>query len=122
LDAIKYIHKEEGIAGFYKGLTASYAGCFEGAIQWMIYEKLKSKLIPHDKENISNPEEIRKNRRDVALKLFAIAALSKFSAIALTYPHEVVRTRMREQAVNGVFKYSGFFQTLQCVAAEEGVR
>ncbi len=118
LEAIKSIHKEEGIAGFYKGLTASYVGCLEGAIQWVVYEKLKSKYV----EDIGFNRENNATQKDQAIKLFAIAAFSKFSAIVLTYPHEVIRTRMREQAVHGIFKYSGLCNTFQQIAAEEGIR
>ena len=56
------------------------------------------------------------------LEYFFIAAASKCLAILTTYPHEVVRTRLREQAANGAFKYSGFFQTLTTIAREEGRR
>jgi hypothetical protein len=42
----------------------------------------------------------------------AAAASAKMVAIMATYPHEVVRTRMREQAVHGTFKYKGFLNTL----------
>ena len=38
---IKQIFREEGIRGFYKGLTASYLGVTEGTIQWVLYERLK---------------------------------------------------------------------------------
>jgi solute carrier family 25 protein 33/36 len=31
-DVIKTIFKEEGLQGFFKGLTSSYIGCFEGTI------------------------------------------------------------------------------------------
>lgn len=109
LDVIKAIHNEEGPTGFFKGLTASYMGCFEGAIQWIFYEDIRHRL------NASGA-------KPSSLQLFWSAAASKFAAICITYPHEVVRTRLREQASNGVFKYKGFFQTLRTVAREEGVK
>lgn len=110
-EVVSTILKEEGPRGFFKGLTASYIGCFEGAAQWILYEKLKK-----------NINADRANKEPSASQLFTAAAFSKFAAICLTYPHEVVRTRLREQAANGVFKYSGFRQTLVKIAKEEGVR
>ena len=53
---------------------------------------------------------------------FGAAAVSKLTAAVATYPHEVARTRMREQARAGVFKYSGMWQTLGLIANEEGKR
>lgn len=38
---ITHIMKEEGVRGFYKGLSASYLGVTEGTIQWVLYERLK---------------------------------------------------------------------------------
>ncbi|KAK7056183.1 Pyrimidine nucleotide transporter, mitochondrial [Paramarasmius palmivorus] len=38
---ITKIMREEGIRGFYKGLSASYLGVTEGTIQWVLYERLK---------------------------------------------------------------------------------
>lgn len=48
-DAVKTIYKEEGLGGFYRGITASYWGCAEGCVQFVLYEKLKAKLV--DREN-----------------------------------------------------------------------
>lgn len=44
-DAIARIYKEEGLRGFWKGLSASYWGCSEGCIQFVVYEKLKKQLV-----------------------------------------------------------------------------
>ena len=55
-------------------------------------------------------------------ELMLAGAIAKAGAILATYPHEVVRTRMREQATNGVFKYNGFMQTLNMIAKEEGAK
>jgi solute carrier family 25 protein 33/36 len=38
---MRQIAREEGIRGFYKGLSASYLGVTEGTIQWVLYERLK---------------------------------------------------------------------------------
>ncbi|CAM9240507.1 unnamed protein product [Phaeothamnion confervicola] len=108
-DAIRLILSEEGIGGFYKGLSASYWGCSEGCIQFVVYERLKKRLeARHD--------DISARRA----AYFGAAAFSKLVATVTTYPHEVVRTRLREQAVNGVFKYTGMWQALRLIAKEEG--
>ncbi len=39
---VRRILREEGVRGFYKGLSASYLGVTEGTIQWVLYERLKA--------------------------------------------------------------------------------
>jgi len=107
-DAVSSIFKEEGIAGFYKGICASYWGCAEGAIQFLIYEQLKKRNM----EKSSKPPS--------KLQFFCSAAIAKGVAAIATYPHEVARTRLREQAREGVFRYSGMWQTIGLIAKEEG--
>ena len=41
-EVISAIARDEGIGGFYKGIFASYWGCAEGCVQFVLYEKLKS--------------------------------------------------------------------------------
>jgi solute carrier family 25 protein 33/36 len=41
-------------------------------------------------------------------------------AACIAYPHEVIRTRLREPAKNGVIKYTGLLQCLKLVIKEEG--
>jgi len=118
-DAIKTIFREEGIGGFYKGITASYWGCAEGALQFLIYEQLKAKLIVRrNKERVE--EGLRPSQELNKATYFWAAAASKAVAAVATYPHEVARTRMREQARAGVFKYQGMWGTLGVMAKEEG--
>ena len=47
-NCIKKIMREEGIRGFYKGLSASYLGVTEGIIQWVLYERFKKLSIAID--------------------------------------------------------------------------
>lgn len=105
-EVINKLYREKGIIGFYKGISASYFGIIETAIYFSIYEKLKK---------ISN-EEFSSSFK--FLGYFGSAGFSKSLASCLCYPHEVARTRLRQEGN----KYHGFFQTLQVVAQEEGVR
>jgi solute carrier family 25 protein 33/36 len=42
-------------------------------------------------------------------------------AAIITYPHEVLRTRLRQAPENGVIKYTGFIQAGRLILREEGV-
>jgi len=120
-DAVKSIFKDEGISGFYKGISASYWGCIEGGAQFVMYEQLKTRLTARqnkqrEEQGLEPTDELPK------LVYFLSAALAKGTASIMTYPHEVARTRMREQARNGIFKYQGMWQTIGLVAKEEGTK
>jgi len=118
-DVIGSIFREEGIGGFYRGITASYWGCAEGAIQFLIYEKVKKRVL--EKQNIENERlGLPPTTQHTKLSLFCTAALAKGVAAVVTYPHEVARTRLREQAREGVFRYKGMWQAIGLVAKEEG--
>lgn len=55
---------------------------------------------------------------------FWLSAVSKLFAAAISYPHEVLRTRMREQmaGADGRLRYSGIVQATRLIMAEEGLR
>ncbi|CAO3671557.1 unnamed protein product [Rhizopus stolonifer] len=118
LDCLLHIIREEKIKGLYKGMSASYLGVAEGTIQWVIYEKLKKKWsVPKEhNENLVGGKSLR----DWAGHLGA-AATSKFVAACVAYPHEVIRTRLRQPAENGITKYTGLGQCLRLVIKEEGM-
>jgi len=109
---IRQIAREEGIRGFYKGLSASYLGVTESTIQWVLYERLK-RLAASTQETAGLQEWAG---------MLASAGTAKCVASLITYPHEVLRTRLRQPLVNGRKKYTGLIQTLRLVTAEEGAR
>ncbi|KAF9260405.1 mitochondrial carrier protein RIM2 [Marasmius fiardii PR-910] len=108
---IKKIMREEGIRGFYKGLSASYLGVTEGTIQWVLYEKLKRLSAGKQGQGVQE-----------WFGMLGSAGTAKCVATVITYPHEVIRTRLRQPKVNGVLKYAGLMQTLRLVVAEEGAK
>ena len=112
---IHYVYRKEGIKGFYRGLSASYFGIIETIIHFVIYERLKRLLREYHKANSVDHAD-KNNVTDFMLA----AGFSKSVASMCAYPHEVVRTRLRQEEHTGPRKYRSFFQTLALVYREEG--
>ncbi|XP_032823979.2 solute carrier family 25 member 36-like [Petromyzon marinus] len=154
LQCVRKVYRTEGFRGFYRGMTASYAGISETIVHFVLYESLKRRLL--------EARGRKSGRRDSAaatgggpgaegpsrrlggaatsvvvaaaapaaavaavedgrlasdfLVLMCAAACSKACASCLAYPHEVARTRLREEGT----KYRSLVQTLRVVAREEG--
>lgn len=129
-DAMVKIFREEGMRGFFRGLSASYWGVTEGALHFVVYERIKSRLVRHNRERIARGDYLNDPKRSgpprpedlTPLQYLSAAAMAKFMASTATYPHEVVRTRMREQPkfVGAIPKYRGMIQSLRLIAREEG--
>ncbi|XP_037958693.1 mitochondrial carrier protein Rim2 isoform X2 [Teleopsis dalmanni] len=108
---IERVYAQGGIRAFYKGITASYFGICETMVHFVIYEYIKSKLIEARKQRKNDA----KSSRDFVEFMMA-GAVSKTVASCIAYPHEVARTRLREEGN----KYNRFWQTLHTVWKEEG--
>ena len=100
------ILRVEGIRGLYKGLSASYLGVSESTIQWVLYEQFKRTQDPCEKPSW--------------FQTINSAGSAKLIATIITYPHEVIRTRLRQQPEEGGRKYQSLIQTFRLVLKEEG--
>ena len=128
-DCIRQTVRHEGIRGLYKGLTASYLGVSESTLHWVLYERLKLSLARRESLRISTPGYTRTWVDEVEeySGKFAAACAAKLVASALTYPHEVARTRLRQAPMvttetgKVVVKYTGLVQCFRIVAKEEGL-
>lgn len=127
-DAIVRIFREEGIGGFFKGLSASYWGVTEGALHFVVYERIKARMVADNRKRIAGGEYLKKpgpppNPEHLSsMQYISAAAVAKLFASVTTYPHEVVRLRMREQPqfIGAIPKYRGMIQSLRLIAREEG--
>ncbi|RLN93468.1 hypothetical protein BBJ28_00003368 [Nothophytophthora sp. Chile5] len=105
------MYRKEGPRAFFRGLSASYWGISESAIQFAMYEECK--------DHIEEPTN---------LKYFLAAGSCKLLASMLTYPHEVVRTRMRDQRAPldskelKYVRYRSMIQSVIKIYKEEGRR
>ncbi|XP_073704321.1 solute carrier family 25 member 36-A [Garra rufa] len=117
-ECVRRVYQSDGLRGFYRGMSASYAGISETVIHFVIYESIKRKLIESKANaNMDDEDESVKDASDFVGMMLA-AATSKTCATSIAYPHEVIRTRLREEGS----KYRSFFQTLNMVVREEGYR
>lgn len=124
-DCLRSIIKNEGVLSLYKGLSASYLGGVESTLQWVLYEQMKSFLNRKSLE-IHGHDESLKTTKDHILEWCArsgAAGAAKFVASLITYPHEVVRTRLRQAPLEltGEPKYTGLVQCFRLVVKEEGL-
>lgn len=108
-DAFRKMYKNEGIKVFYSGLVPSLFGLFHVAIHFPTYEFLKNMLnvnkdmksIQENKRKIlyENDSEAKKERFYFFCKLILASSLSKMVASSVTYPHEVLRTRLQIRSI-----------------------
>lgn len=86
IDAFRKMYKYEGFQVFYSGLVPSLFGLFHVAIHFPVYEKLKK---------IFHCNDLDQTKSQKLFRLIMASSLSKMCASTLTYPHEILRTRMQ---------------------------
>ncbi|RYG57339.1 solute carrier family 25 protein, partial [archaeon] len=130
VDCAVRVYREEGWRAFYRGLSASYLGVIETACQFGLYGYMKDAYIRKSVARLreqpayahASDRELRRGAfTDGAA--FTLSAASKLLAAVITYPHEVLRTRMREPRTDPTcVRYHSIGSTLRSVIAEEGFR
>ncbi|KAJ6002738.1 FAD carrier protein [Penicillium sp. IBT 35674x] len=93
-DAARKMYQVEGIRSFYSGLTPALLGLTHVAIQFPLYEYLKMGFTGYGIGE--HPDTGSSHWVGISFATF----LSKVCASTITYPHEVLRTRLQTQQRN----------------------
>lgn len=123
LDCVMQTVRNEGIRGLYRGLSASYLGVTESSLQWVLYEQMKLYLKRREKRVAATGRDPTVWDQTISWggKVGA-AGTAKFCAALVTYPHEVIRTRLRQAPLeDGRLKYTSIVQCFKTIWKEEGM-
>ena len=105
---VKGLYKEAGFAAFWRGFTASLLGLSHVGIQFPVYEYLKA-----------DARSRSANNEESAFDLLIASGMSKMIATSLTYPHEVVRSRLMDYRGNDQGR-KGLVNTFKRIVKNEG--
>lgn len=90
-DAARKMYAAEGFRSFYSGLTPALLGLSHVAIQFPLYEYLKMAITGYGIGE--HPDDGSSHWLGISAATF----MSKVCASTVTYPHEVLRTRLQTQ-------------------------
>ncbi|KAI1812673.1 mitochondrial folate carrier protein [Poronia punctata] len=90
-----HLLRTEGWTGFYRGLGIGLFGVSHGAVQFAVYDPLKkmyisSRLRDGDDDGNGNANALMTNEATLVL-----SSVSKLVAGAVTYPYQVIRSRLQ---------------------------
>ncbi|GAA5892493.1 uncharacterized protein JCM6883_007378 [Sporobolomyces salmoneus] len=103
LNGLYRLFREEGLKGGSKGMTLALIGVSNGAVQFMTYEELKKWRIESKRRKRigTNGSGQGKGETDLTklsnLEYILMSGSAKLVAISLTYPYQVIRSRIQYQ-------------------------
>ncbi|KAH9432477.1 hypothetical protein MCOR02_007172 [Pyricularia oryzae] len=120
------VWREEGPRGFYRGLGISLLGVSHGAVQFAVYEPAKRLYVvwrsrgrQHDAASAAKPAAGGSVMTNEATLVISTAA--KLFANAVTYPYQVLRSRLQNYDAENQFG-RGIVGAATRLWREEGVR
>lgn len=104
-DGLSSIVREAGFRGLFRGTSLGLVGVSSGAVQFVAYEKMKSWAFDQKKrryERAGIEWNIDADKLSNTTYTF-MSMSSKITAIGVTYPYQVVRSRIQDDALSARF-------------------
>eukprot|EP00184_Porphyridium_aerugineum_P001755 CAMPEP_0184698158 /NCGR_PEP_ID=MMETSP0313-20130426/4877_1 /TAXON_ID=2792 /ORGANISM="Porphyridium aerugineum, Strain SAG 1380-2" /LENGTH=376 /DNA_ID=CAMNT_0027157063 /DNA_START=52 /DNA_END=1182 /DNA_ORIENTATION=+ len=117
MDALITIGKSEGLKGLYQGISVSLWLVSQGALQFAIYEEMKALTLAHRLAD-TTPNAAAAMTLTTTETLIT-SSMSKLLASTLTYPLQVIRTRMQKRDTDPT-KYGTILKSVTNMYANEG--
>ncbi|KAF8529248.1 mitochondrial FAD carrier protein [Hysterangium stoloniferum] len=97
---LREISRSEGLPGLYRGTLLALFGVSNGAIQFMAYEKMKQWAFRRKRRQyIKAGKEWTVGSDRLSNTSYTImSGVSKLGALSLTYPYQVIRSRLQNNA------------------------
>ncbi|KAH8102287.1 mitochondrial FAD carrier protein [Cristinia sonorae] len=116
------IYRTEGIAGWWKGTTLALFGVGNGALQFMAYEKMKQWGFERKrKQFLKAGKEWRPEDDKLSNTAYTLmSGASKLVALTMTYPYQVIRSRIQNNATAHL--YPTIPTCIRLTFAHEGLR
>lgn len=109
-DSLIKIYRGEGMRGLYKGFVPGVFGISHGAVQFMTYEEMKNSYNTRRGRSVDS--------RLTTGEYLTFAAVSKIIAATVTYPYQVLRSRLQDQHRS----YDGVIDVTRKILKYEGAR
>jgi solute carrier family 25 folate transporter 32 len=120
IQGLGHIWKHEGWRGLYKGAGLALVGVSNGAIQFVCYEELKrwrmgvANAKQHGMDGIPSHVTFSKKPSDEDdeeeeeikldnIEYIVMSGVAKLAAISLTYPYQVVRSRIQNHSTSHIY-------------------
>ncbi|MCO5565546.1 hypothetical protein L7F22_019220 [Adiantum nelumboides] len=100
---IRQIWKHEGIRGLYKGGGLALFGVSNGAIQFMTYEELKRWRMEVARKKLNDGRSEGEAIKLDNFEYICMSGASKVAAIGITYPYQVIRSRIQNHATAHIY-------------------
>jgi len=108
-EVLLHLWKSEGLKGLYRGYLPVIVGISHGVVQFVSYEELKK----HHCRSIGVAPNSKLGTKEYLL----FSSISKLLAAGLTYPYQVVRSRLQEQHR----RYRGVNDVILSISRTEGM-
>ncbi|KAG5634690.1 hypothetical protein H0H81_001095 [Sphagnurus paluster] len=121
-DGLSTIVRTEGALGLFRGTSLALVGVSNGAIQFVAYEKMKKWGFDRKKRHYQKTgQEWNTDADKLSNTAYTFMSItSKLAALALTYPYQVVRSRIQDNAAAAQFPTIP--ATVKRTWAQEGLR